>query len=113
MGHGQRPKDQAESPVLDGQTSAAGNQLYGHGSDDPAYEWDSEDMEGNITVIPYAATKNPLQDAYQNWTSGQTTSLALVTPFGQASARHSRGVPFAQTNATDYGGSAVGDSYQQ
>ena len=70
-------------------------------------------MEGNITVIPYAATKNPLQDAYQNWTSGQTTSLALVTPFGQASARHSRGVPFAQTNATDYGGSAVGDSYQQ
>jgi hypothetical protein len=33
-------------------------------------------------------------------------------PFGKASARQSRGAPFAQTNSVDYGGSAVGDKYK-
>jgi hypothetical protein len=58
------------------------------------------------------ATRNPLQDQYQGWTSDKTTSQPMVTPFGKSSARHSRGAPFVQTNSVDYGGSAVGDSYK-
>ena len=98
--------------VLDGQTSADGNQLYGYKSDEPAYEWESEDKKGNITVTPYVASKNPLQDQYQGWTPDKTTSQPMDTPFGPASARHSRGAPFAQTNSVDYGGFAVGDAYK-
>lgn len=99
--------------TLNGKRSAAGNQLYGQGSDDPVYEWESEDMNGNITVKPYNASKNPLKDEYEGWSTDKTTSQQMTTPFGEASARHSRGAPFAQTNAQDYGGYAVGDSYSQ
>ena len=97
--------------TLKGQKSADGNQLYGYKNDVPAYEWESEDLNGNITVTPYAASKNPLLDQYQDWSPSKTTSQPLVTPFGKASARHNRGAPFVQTNSDDYGGSAVGDSY--
>jgi hypothetical protein len=98
--------------TLQGQTSADGNQLYGHGSDEPAYEWDDEDMDGNITVTPYVGSKNPLKEEYEGWSADKTTLEPMDTPFGKASARHSRGAPFAQTNKDDYGGFGVGDSYQ-
>jgi hypothetical protein len=98
--------------ALKGQTSADGNQLYGYGSDVPAYEWDDEDMDGNITVTLYAGSKNPLKEEYEAWSADKTTSEPMDTPFGKASARHSRGAPFVQTNKEDYGGFGVGDSYQ-
>jgi hypothetical protein len=98
--------------ALKGQTSADGNQLYGYGSDEPAYEWHDEDMDENITVTPYVGSKNPLKEEYEAWSPDKTTSEPMDTPFGKASARHSRGAPFAQTNKDDYGGSGVGDSYQ-
>jgi hypothetical protein len=98
--------------TLKGQTSADGNQLYGHGSDEPAYEWNDEDMDENITVTPYVGSKNPLKEEYEGWSPDKTTSEPMNTPFGKASARHSRGAPFAQTNKDDYGGFGVGDSYE-
>ena len=98
--------------ALKGQTSADGNQLYGYGSDEPAYEWHDEDMDENITVTPYVGSKNPLKEEYEAWSPDKTTSEPMDTPFGKASARHSRGAPFVQTNKEDYGGFGVGDSYQ-
>ncbi|HET7864673.1 MAG TPA: hypothetical protein VFL86_09745 [Burkholderiaceae bacterium] len=99
---------------LKGQLSPGGKQLYLDNKTDLQYEWVSGTTNDDRVVKAYAASHSsskPLQSEYVNWDSTKTTSEEMDTPFGKASARHSRGAPFAQTNKTDYGGNGVGDAY--
>ncbi len=99
---------------LKGQLSPGGKQLYVDNKTSLQYEWVSGTTNDDRVVKAYVAShssSNPLQSEYVNWDSTKTTSEEMDTPFGKASARHSRGAPFAQTNKTDYGGNGVGDAY--
>ena len=74
----------------------------------------SRASNGDITVAPDAggpaAPGGNINTVYNAWQPGQGTA-PVTTPWGDVSARHNRGAPYVQSQAANYGGAALGDTY--
>ena len=98
--------------TLTGELSSSGKQLYQLSRTGDLYE-EVGYVHGDLVVKPYdpPTSNSVVHSFYENWTTGQTTSLSINTEFGPVAARHNRGAPFITSKEEDYNNAKLGTTY--